>query len=184
MVVIPATNYRQVVIQQANMPDLGAANSTVPPPNPPATLQTTFFAFQAQPRPLLGEPTVQLTGGTSIDYRDPAVPSALPQTTIGVAPPLNIPPTEQPYFDVLFAPSGSVMYTNQGIICLWVRQPDKVAHPRQPDDLTGFNAAGEQVLVTVYTSNGLIATHPVNSSGFGVGYDPYQYARDGVGSGL
>jgi prepilin-type N-terminal cleavage/methylation domain-containing protein len=188
---VPAANCRLITLQ--NPPDLAAAFSPmVPPGTPPqGTLTTYKYGFQGQPRPLLGEPTVQLTGNTIIDFRDPAVYPTNQQTTFGVTYPAGIPAAQQKYFDILFSPSGSVMFNPSGLICLWVRDPDKVAHPRldpttgAPNDATGFNAAGEQVLVTVYTQTGLIATHPVNPSGLSSpGYDPYQYAKDGVNSGL
>ena len=78
------------------------------------------FGFQPASRPLIGEPTLQLTGGTVIDCRvrtTPAVTLAAPTTTIGVAP---INDGAGFYIDVLFAPSGKVMFTPGGIICLWV----------------------------------------------------------------
>lgn len=155
-------------------PDLAAGHSDLATPNPTATMATNKFAFQAQPRPLLGEPTVQLTGNTIIDFR-----VAAPTTTLGVAP--VAPAGQQPFFDILFAPSGSVLSNgaDPGLIFLWVRDPDLTPHPRLPTDAIGYNAAGEQVLVTIYTQTGLISTHPVSP-----GTDPYQFARDGADSGL
>jgi Tfp pilus assembly protein FimT len=193
-VVVPPSNCRLITLQ--TKPDLSAAFSpmvggTVPLPQ--GTLMTYKYGFQSQPRPLLGEPTVQLTGSTAIDLRwNVATGLGNPSTTLGVTPVFPPAwPNEQAYFDILFAPSGAVMYNPSGLICLWVRDPDKVPHPRldpatgTPNDFAGFNAAGEQVLVTIYTGTGLIATHPVNPSGLTLPtYDPYQYAKDGINSGL
>jgi hypothetical protein len=149
---------------------------------------TYKFAFQAAPRPLLGEPMLQLAGNTIIDWR---VASATnPPTTTGV----TLDASGQ-FFDILFNPSGQVMYNPNGIICLWVHDPDKAPHPREDpntpgtwNDYAGFNAAGEQSLVTVYVRSGLIATHPVvppqNAASPIAGYDPYQFAKDGMNSGL
>jgi prepilin-type N-terminal cleavage/methylation domain-containing protein len=192
---VPLTNARQLML--ATYPSLGAANSSSVTPQPPipGTLVTYKFAFQAAPRPLLGEPMLQLAGNTIIDYRLPPYqpttnPTTNPPTTLGV----NLDASGQ-YFDVLFNPSGQVMYNPNGIICLWVHDPDKAAHPREDpntpgtwNDYAGFNAAGEQSLVTVYVRSGLIATHPVvppqNATSPIAGYDPYQFAKDGMNSGL
>ncbi|HVK17259.1 MAG TPA: hypothetical protein VM533_09945, partial [Fimbriiglobus sp.] len=205
---VPPTNYRLMTLQSLDAamatpptdpnhfnlpaPHIGAGHS--PPvsgtaPNPKATLVTNKFAFQAQPRPLLGEPTVQLTGNTVIDFRDALTPTALPLTTTGVfpQPPLNQPTTEQRFFDILFTPSGAVVASvaDPGLIFLWVRDPDLTPHPRQPDDATGYNMAGEQVLVTINTQTGLISTHPVKPPPYADPVnEPYQFARDGASSGL
>jgi prepilin-type N-terminal cleavage/methylation domain-containing protein len=52
--------------------DLSAAGTARPTSamNPHQATMTTFkYGFQSAPRALLGEPTLQLTGGTAIDYR-------------------------------------------------------------------------------------------------------------------
>ncbi len=188
-----------VEIKLASPPDLSAAFSPAAGGGPAAGTMVTYkFAIQAPPQPLLGEPALQLTGNIVIDLRLvnlAATPPSPVTTTFGVSP--VFPAGQQPYFDVLFSPSGQILNnaTGSGIICLWVRDPDKVAHPRF-DAATGipagvdrraeFDAAGEQVLVTIYTQTGLIATHPpvpppVPSI---PGFDPYQYAKDGANSGL
>ena len=188
---ITAANARELPLAQNTFPDLAAGHSLLaasPNPTPP-TMSTNKFAFQPQPRPLLGEPTVQLTGNTVIDFRDALTPTALPLTTTGVfpQPPLNQPTTEQRFFDILFTPSGAVVASvaDPGLIFLWVRDPDLTPHPRQPDDATGYNMAGEQVLVTINTQTGLISTHPVKPPPYADPVnEPYQFARDGASSGL
>lgn len=124
-----------------------------------------------------------------------------PATTIGVftTPPPAAPPlaaTTPQYFDVLFAPSGAVMYNPNPLLALWVRGADKVAHPRLGDPTSAaptlldrreeYDEAGEQVLVIVYTRSGLIATHPLvpPPPAAQPNYDPYRNARDGINSGL
>jgi prepilin-type N-terminal cleavage/methylation domain-containing protein len=163
-------------------PDLGANNSgQLNPANPVACRVEYQFAFQPAPRPLLGEPTLQLTGGTIIDVR-----TTPPTTTYGVAPTTDVTGTTA-HFDILFSPSGNVMYSTGGIICLWVRDPEKTPHPRVGpagiDDRAAYNAAGEQSLVTVYTHTGVIATHPPAWAP-SANNDPYHYAKDGMNSGL
>jgi prepilin-type N-terminal cleavage/methylation domain-containing protein len=130
------------------------------------------FVIAADPKagdaqPLVGEPLLQLNGQSIvIDAR-----TGTSQTSIGVR--LQTAAAEG-FFDVLFAPSGEVLGADGGLIALWVRDADKAADPR-----ADFDAAGEQVLVTVYPKTGLIATHPVSR-----GADPYLAARDGLNSGL
>lgn len=100
------------------------------------------------------------------------------------------------FIDVLFSPSGQVLGTSDSLLCLWVRDPDKTAQPRhfpaaasaeQRADATntqGFDYAGEQKLVVVYTRTGLIATHEILPPTGQPTYDPYTAARDGLNSGL
>ncbi len=195
---VPPENSRILVL--ATAPALGAAHSlpadptAVPPRGNLGTLTTYKFAFQPAPRPLVGEPLLQLTGTTIIDWRDqvqgdgvttplnPYYVPGQPTTTVGVTmdPGTVAAPTYQ-YFDILFAPSGQVLNNASGVIVLWVRDPDKLAgHPRLPDDATGYDLAGEQLLVTIYTRTGFIATHPVST----IGGNPYLFALDGTNSGF
>ena len=101
---------------------------------------------------------------------DPASPTVLPQ-----------------FFDVLFAPSGQVMDTPDAEIVLWLRDPEKVPHPRLADvgqfpagnpgldQGATFDAAGPQVLVSVVVRTGLIKTEEVTK-----GSDPYAATKDGL----
>jgi hypothetical protein len=193
---------RLLVLADNTYPDLGANNSgALPssmPPAPPACRIEYQFGFQPAPRPLVGEPTLQLTGGTAIDCRlqittsPPSValaPSTY-RTTTGVNPISD--GAGGYYFDVLFSPNGGVMYTSDGLVCLWVRDPEKTPHPRWWDQAAGpagidsklaYDAAGEQALVTVYTHTGAIATHPPSYAPQ-TNNDPYRYAKDGINSGL
>lgn len=236
---ISAANARRITL--ANYPDLGLATSPfTPPPTPVNASYVSFqYGFQSAPRPLLGEPTLQMPSSVIIDYRapqtvppfpfPPAPPGALlmngrvgdvgyrdwsnpstgavnpgpywPTTTAGVYPrttpdPAN--PAGPPLvsFDILFSPTGTVLYNPNAAIVLWVRGLNKVDHPRLADptnpaptqlDLrSSYDEAGEQVLVTVYVRSGLIATHPVNPPPPTptYGYDPYKNAKDGQNSGL
>jgi hypothetical protein len=217
-------------------PDLGSGHSVVPGAGQPlkATYKTYKFAFQPSPAPLLGEPMLQLSGSTIVDYREPwrsppnpvfpvlldadgyrdwrtPTPPPLPpntantgpywpSTTIGVARQFD---AAGSYIDILFSPSGQVLYNTKGLICLWVRDPEKLqqagfSHPRLGDPLPYgtptqldlrrplFDNAGDQILVTIYTRTGLISTHAVAPPPYAPSpaYDPYQFAKDGKSSGL
>ncbi|MFO0846972.1 MAG: hypothetical protein U0871_00225 [Gemmataceae bacterium] len=231
---VPPTNFRRLIVDLQQLQqtlDLSAANSPFTSGNPQRATMTTYkFAFQAQPRPLMGEPILQLTGNTCIDFRDQTervVLGGQPVTNPYYLPTnLNNPPNTDPrltsnpqisttttfgvdvntptsspappgsweYFDILFTPTGQVQNPQGGLICLWIRDPDKLGpannlqpHPRfQPptptDSPAAFDQAGEQVLVTVYTRSGYIAVHPVTRPG--TGPDPYTAAKDGINSGF
>ena len=67
-----------------NPPDFSAAGTEDPRSvsasnaiNRLGTLTTYKFGFQRPAQPLLGEPALQLTGGTSIDFREPRTPAAV-----------------------------------------------------------------------------------------------------------
>lgn len=193
---------RQLILANGSYPDLGANNSGPFGSSPQTASRVVYeFGFQPAPRPLIGEPTLQLTGGTIIDTRmvvsPPVPPDPFPSavlsgvtTSIGVSPVMT--GATQGYVDVLFSPNGTVMYTPGGVVCLWVRDPEKTPHPRigptgVADDRAAYDAAGEQALVVVYTHTGLIATHPPAGPPAGApagSFDPYQYAKDGINSGL
>lgn len=147
-------------------PEIGAGSSAAAT----GTLTTYKFGFQTGVDTLMGEPILLLGSNTIVDWRNPAGPD--PVTTLNVT-------NTAGYFDILFSPTGQVMNNSNGIICLWMRDPEQTPHPRLPDDATGFDAAGEQVLVVVYTRTGMIATQPVTR-----GTDPYSAAKDGVNIGL
>jgi hypothetical protein len=71
--------------------------------------------------------------------------------------------------DLTFNPSGQASIAGgrtMGTVIFWVRGT-------QPGDT-------EQTLVVVYTTTGMIAAHPVGTSGA----DPYSFTRDGRASGL
>ncbi len=235
---IPPQFARELELVPGQYPDLSAAGSPVPagPPGQPArvTMVTYKYGFQGVPRPLLGEPTLQLTFGCVIDYRPgrrPGLPNppspapvppftALPYTTLegyrdwanpAPMPPgtpntgpfnpstsIGIRPIQDPanaagtYFDILFTSSGQVWNNPSNIIVLWVRDASKVPHPRldgsgnSVDGQAEYNAAGEQALVVLNVRTGLISTQPVFPPPAvpSTGYDPYQFAKDGLNSGL
>ena len=206
---LTGTSVRRVELTA--MPDLSAAGTVTPTTGTPShnvTLKTYKFGFQRGPQPLLGEPALQLTGGTAIDFRTETLPANPYKTSFGgAAGPYNPPtsliggqPTTDPVtggftFDILFTPSGQLLNANSaGLLCLWVRDTTKsVANPRL-DPATGncdpysvYDTAGQQVFVVVNAKNGLISTQEVVPPPPGsnpANYDPYRYTRDGLSSGL
>jgi type II secretory pathway pseudopilin PulG len=192
---------RLLVLEDNTYPDLGANNSgplpATPPAAPPSCRVVYEFGFQPAPRPLIGEPMLQLTGGTIIDCRMRTTPNLalVTDTTLSRTTTIGVWPVADGaggyYFDILFAPSGNVMFTPGGIICLWVRDPSKTPHPRWDltlgpaglDARSAYDAAGEQALVTIFTHTGVIATYPPAYAPDANG-DPYRYAKDGVNSGF
>jgi type II secretory pathway pseudopilin PulG len=220
-VAIPATAIRELVLD--SYPDLSAAGTVQPMgPGPiihQATMTTYKYGFQAVPRPLLGEPALQMTFGTIIDYRNPrtdgpfAAPGFTlngyrdwrtptsgtpntapynPTTSLGIFPATDPANAAGQTFDLLFAPSGQILNNSTNLVVLWIRDSSKVSHPRL--DATGnsvdgqaeYNLAGEQALVVLNVKSGLISTQPVfpPPAAPTVNHDPYQFARDGLNSGL
>ena len=150
----------------SDYPDLGPAGSASTTP-PTATRVVTAFSFQPQPRPIFGEPLLQLTGSAAIEA------TTLPSTPTPIATCLNVPASGD--FDIMFTPSGQVLNQTAGFQTLWVRQiTETYVAPDQ------FDNAGEQVLVVIYTKTGAVSTVAVNPDV----NDPHKFARDGVNSGL
>jgi prepilin-type N-terminal cleavage/methylation domain-containing protein len=122
---------------------------------------TTAFGFLRAARPMVGEEMLLLTGQTAIDGTN-----CSPVIGAGTT------------FDVLFAPNGEVLGTTQGSVILWIRDPN-LASSAEAKSAAGYDKAGQQGLVTVYTKTGSVATHPVTRGG-----DPYAATRDGINTGL
>jgi hypothetical protein len=190
---VPVLSVRLQVTNANLLPDLGGLRNDPNVPGPPPSYNpaeaefvpnyaTTTFGFLRQPRPILGEPTLQLTGGTQIDISaNPALPTTLHDAAYLPGPALN----PNGVLDVLFAPSGEVMNATQGKIVLWVRNPD-FPHPRTTGDTRPqYEAAGEMSLVVVYTKTGAVATQPVKlpAPAFPPG-SPHDNANDGINSGI
>lgn len=191
---VPVPSIRLTVANDALLPDLGGLRNDPaggPPPSytPPdrefvPNYSTTTFGFLRQPRPILGEPTLQLSSGTVIDISaDITKPTTLHDAAYLPGPALN----PGGAMDVLFAPSGELMNATQGKVVLWVRNPD-FPHPRTSGDTRPqYEAAGEMSLVVVYTKTGAVATQPVKLPAplaFGPGESPHDNAKDGINSGI
>ena len=167
----PASSQPARLLTLSSYPRFNAASST----SPQGTLVTYQFGFQSSARPLLGETPLEIPAGTVIDWRNgpsPTLPSTT-STTINVK-------DQGGYFDILFAPSGQVLNNSNGYIALWIRDPEKNGNtnPRLPDDATGYDQAGEQVLIVVYTRGGYVSTQPVAP-----GTKPHLYLTSGINTG-
>ena len=166
----------------SSYPDLGAAHSPPIPSGaspPPQACYTTYgFSFQKTPRPLFGEPLLQLSPDAVIDARNRISPPLGSEkvTSLNVTNPSTTPGD----FDVLFAPSGQVLNQTVGLLAFLVRDPNKPEGiPLSLDPYSDFDNAGQMALVAVYTKTGAVATHPVVSAA-----TPFQAAKDGVNAGF
>lgn len=151
-----------VIVELADYPDaqMGAGTS----------LATYHFGISSVPRPLLGEPVMQLPVNTCVDL----TPNVSQPGFTGV-------PGQMDY-DVMFAPSGQTLSvaTAQstgaaGQIFLWVRDYTKVpemepltlgwaTYPNGPASAAYMNAlrrGGEQMIVVVKSKSGGIGAAPV-----------------------
>lgn len=180
---LPGYESWEVVVEQPSREALRAAfgsgftkfqpangPSNLPPTNT-SSFSTLNFAFQPPSSPLFGEPLLQLGNDVVIDSRPADGATGNPSTSLGIGIPTNI--ANQPFFDIVFAPSGQVLGNPSGILGLWVRDPNRVPDP------FNFDNAGQQVLVVVYTRTGAISTQPVSFTG-----DPFQFAKDGINAGF
>ncbi len=142
--------------------------------------QSAGFRVLRAPRPLVGEPMLQLHRDVVIDL------TACYPSPIGLLPsdarfapyspkiswsPNQIPPAlalpgDLNYADILFNSSGVVGNAPTGQIVLTIRHVDR------PNDM---------VLLTVYTRTGKITAHVIYDV---PGADPFSFTRDGRGSGL
>jgi prepilin-type N-terminal cleavage/methylation domain-containing protein len=112
---------------------------------PISRMPSTGFRFVRSPRPMAGEPVLQLPRDIIVDLdTSGATPGPTSMAGLGSA--------NADALDIVFNPSGQAMGTNAtaGKVILRVRNST-----RPPTD-------GDQLYVTVYTLSGVIATHPVN----------------------
>jgi hypothetical protein len=151
------SNANEVVLEVYPDALLGAASQNGAPP-PTSLYRTYHFGVYGPPVPVIGEPTVQLPQNIAIDL-SVSVPGW----------PFNPP---QPYYDILFAPSGQLLVTAtnptlspSGAVLLWVRDYTKVgsmvrsSYPTGAAYANAFRLAGEQQIVGV--RNGFVGTAPV-----------------------
>jgi len=176
---------------------LGAGSSAPPPPPPPGqpqfapvpTFVSYHFGIYGAPRPLLGEPLLQLPKNVCIDLSvsNPPAP-AVPNTS---------PPVYTDY-DIVFAPSGQVLSSfsaagGSGQINLWVRDYTKVASmlptvtPPNPPvwSIAAFQNGGEQQIVALKTRSGSLGVFPVywpsmTTGIYAPGESPYLFAIKGA----
>jgi prepilin-type N-terminal cleavage/methylation domain-containing protein len=167
-------------------------NNKAPNWNRPHTAQ---YVIYRQPRPMAGEPVLQLPRDVGIDFSRELSPSEL----AGNPPPTawtgyswyrfypKIPTGGGQPLEILFHPNGSVMGplgTNYARICLWVRDVSTdVTVPTQMPP-------GDNSLITIYTRTGMVASHPVDPSGLVPNttqnpnsWNPFRFTQDSLLSG-
>jgi type II secretory pathway pseudopilin PulG len=139
-----------------------------------------YYRILRSPRPLTGEAVVNLPRtaagniGMAVDSPFTAYPNANP--TQGSL----IPQDTDSSYQVMFDPSGKVLRASgsQGKVVLWVKNFD-------PDN----KWVADEILIAVYTRNGLITSQPVNLNGNLTTPPnrpdyPYFFVTDGATSGM
>jgi type II secretory pathway pseudopilin PulG len=142
---------------------------------------TTQYRIIRQPRPLLGEKTLEVPGDTVIDLGPPSatdLASGQPLSFLSPTPTRSVKVPErligggttprQLVLEVVFSPSGAVLGSQSGKVILWLRDATAI-----PPDL------GSPSLLAIPISTGFIAAHDVAP-----GANPYRYTESGRGSGL
>jgi prepilin-type N-terminal cleavage/methylation domain-containing protein len=137
----------------------------------------SYYRILRSPRPLTGEAVVNLPRtaanniGMAVDSPSTAYPNAKP--TQGSL----IPQDTDGNYQVMFDPSGKVLRASgtQGKVVLWVKNFD-------PDN----KWVADEILIAVYTRNGLITSQPVNlNANLGTpNFYPYFFVTDGATSGM
>lgn len=161
--------------------------SPIPGTDPgPVTVTAGNFKVIRSPRPLVGEPNIQMHKDVYIDLGScyPCPRYVEFPTGSGMYPTNGSPPFGNTYTkrgnwsnwetgaslttppDILFNPSGFVANATTGQIILAIRHVDR------PNDM---------LFVTIYTRTGKICAHSVNDV---PGANPYLFAQDGSSPGL
>jgi prepilin-type N-terminal cleavage/methylation domain-containing protein len=146
-----------------------ASNTTSVQLATPASMpvHTAFdYRFIRQPRPLLGETTLQLPNTVYVqpDSRYTGTPNSAWDFPNANQNSLNIPTSyDTGNFDIIFSASGSVINAIGGRIVLVVWDDNRVSQP---------------TLLTVYSYTGGVASHPKGPAG-----QEYSYTQDGRSSG-
>jgi prepilin-type N-terminal cleavage/methylation domain-containing protein len=128
---------------------------------------THYFGIYGPPRPLLGEPTLQLPRDTCVDLN------------AGVSVPGGAVGTD---YDILFAPGGQMAFTPAtggfSHVFLWFRDPSKVlsvAPVAGVYDVPTLERGGEMMILAIKAS-GAMGIEPVDHSPT----DPFAFARQSV----
>lgn len=150
---------------------------------------TAQYVIYRQPRPMAGEPVLQLPRDVGIDFSRELHPNEVAGNT---APPgwigynwyrfyPKIPTGGGQPLEILFHPNGSVMGplgTNFARICLWVR--DVSTDVTDPTQLP----PGDNSLITIYTRTGMVASHPIDPNGLNYPpsvqkpWNPFRFTQD------
>lgn len=118
------------------------------------------FRIIRSPRPLAGEPLLQLHQDIYIDLATSQVPFGISN-----------------YREILFNSSGQVANAPQGQYYLVVAHVDRAA---PATTINQPNLAADHLIVVIYTRTGKISAVNWNT----LGNDPYAFAKDGRGPGL
>jgi prepilin-type N-terminal cleavage/methylation domain-containing protein len=120
--------------------------------------QTEDYRIIRRPRVLTGENPLELPQNVVVDFTQ-----SFPVFVAG-----------QTQFDILFSPSGSVLFTDltSSKTIFWLR--DRTLNPPDPP--------GDQVLIGVFSRTGQISAHPPDFSNPPVSY--FNYFLDGRSSGM
>jgi prepilin-type N-terminal cleavage/methylation domain-containing protein len=140
------------------------------------------------------------------------VPYVMTSPTQSPLPP-GVTPLRDVNIDILFTPSGQVLFTDSGMVCFWLRNETKPAPTvlqqvrgsplseiAAPQSVAGTSyryfdrarmlAGGESLLVAVFTKTGAIGTYPVfvpdpsNQYNLNLREDMYKFVRDAFNRGL
>jgi prepilin-type N-terminal cleavage/methylation domain-containing protein len=145
---------------------------------------TAQYVIYRQPRPMAGEPVLQMPRDVGIDFsRDPSTNDPRKYAWSRFYPYIGT-GNGQP-LEILFHPNGSVMGplgTNYARICLWVR--DVSQDWNSPAQLMQL-PPGDNSLITIYTRTGMVASHPIDPSGLtpGPAWNPFRFTQDSLLSG-
>jgi prepilin-type N-terminal cleavage/methylation domain-containing protein len=124
---------------------------------------THHFGIYGPPRPLLGEPTMQLPTNTCVDLNQ------------FVSSPAGVVTSD---YDILFAPSGSLAFSTTILgdphVFLCVRDFRK-GSPMNLFDPLRVREGGEMMILAIKSRSGAIAVQPVDYAG-----DPYSFAKQSV----
>jgi prepilin-type N-terminal cleavage/methylation domain-containing protein len=145
--------------------------------------RTYHFGVYGPPRPLLGEPTMQLPKNTAVDLNQNV-------SSPYYVPPSPLPPSGVvPDYDILFAPNGHLAYTAStrgfGHVFLCVHEPRQLLKATPVMTLDLFNnlasiqQGGEMMIVAIKAKSGAIGVAPVDQSG-GSPNNPYTLAQQAV----
>lgn len=175
-----STGLFSITVTLDSFPDapLGAAGVLQPLPQPaagatPPCYVTQHFGITSPPRPLMGEPPLQLPKNICIDLTPPTIPPPSPPGPAPPAPPYLDSPSK-PFaagpladYDILFSPTGQVVPVGagagvDGAIYLWVRDYTKLRNAPNGN-------------------NALVVTNAVSSAPFPPRvYDRYPFEYGGV----
>jgi len=97
-----------------------------------------FFGVYGPPQPLLGEPVQQLPADIGVDIGSS-------QNLVNL--------------DLLFTPAGDLMTASSGQVMIWVRNKTKLGG--NTGNISDYQAAGEQQIVSVKARSGALGVFPV-----------------------